>query len=136
MERACQVLPYEVAAGPANMAIDEALLDAVAGGFDGAFLVCVSAENGKSRWRARGYGNGQILLLEDQGLLLILSEKGEVALVEAKPQGHHEIAKFKAIDGKTWNHPVLAHGKLFVRNGEEAACYQIQEGPTTIASNK
>jgi outer membrane protein assembly factor BamB len=105
-------------------------------GFDGPFLVCVSAENGKSRWRSRGYGNGQILLLEDQGLLLILSETGDVALVEANPQKHHQIAKFKAIDGKTWNHPVLAHGKLFVRNGEEAACYQLVEEPATLAFNK
>jgi outer membrane protein assembly factor BamB len=105
-------------------------------GFDGPFLVCVSAENGKPRWRARGYGSGQLLLLEDQGLLLILSEKGEVALVEAKPQEHHEIAKFKAIDGKTWNHPVVAHGKLFVRNGKEAACYQLEEAPASIAAKE
>ena len=31
----------------------------------------------------------------------------------------------QAIEGKTWNHPVVAHGKLFVRNGEEAACYEL-----------
>jgi hypothetical protein len=48
-----------------------------------------------------------------------------VALVEAKPDRHHEIAKFKAIDGKTWNHPVVSQGKLYVRNGEEIACFQL-----------
>jgi outer membrane protein assembly factor BamB len=94
-------------------------------GFDGSFLTCVSLEDGQGRWRARGYGNGQVLLLADQGLLLILSEKGEVALVEANPERHQELARFAAIEGKTWNHPVVAHGKLFVRNGEEAACYQL-----------
>jgi outer membrane protein assembly factor BamB len=96
-------------------------------GFDGNFLTCVSLDDGKGMWRARGYGNGQVLLLADQDLLLVLSEKGEVALVEAGPEGHKELGRFQAIEGKTWNHPVVAHGKLFVRNGEEAACYQLTE---------
>ncbi len=94
-------------------------------GFDGLFFTCVSLEEGEGKWRARGYGGGQVLLLPDQDLLLILSEKGEVALVEATPEEHKEVARFQAIEGKTWNHPVVAHGKLFVRNGEEMACYQL-----------
>ena len=94
-------------------------------GFDNNFFTCISLADGKAKWRVRGYGNGQVLLLADQDLLLILSEKGEVVLVPAKPDSHKEIAKFQAIKGKTWNHPVIAHGKLFVRNGEEAACYEL-----------
>jgi len=97
-------------------------------GFDASFLVCVSLnEPAKAKWKARGYGNGQVLLLPDQNLLLILSEKGDVALVEARPDSHKEVARFKVFAGKTWNHPVIAHEKLFVRNGEEAACYQLVE---------
>jgi outer membrane protein assembly factor BamB len=96
-------------------------------GFDNNFFTCVSLEDGKRKWRERGYGNGQVLLLADQGLLLILSEQGEVALVEASPDGHKELGRFQAIEGKTWNHPVVAHGKLFVRNGVEAACYELVE---------
>jgi outer membrane protein assembly factor BamB len=98
-------------------------------GFDGVFLTCVSLEDGKGRWRARGYDTGEVLLLEDQGLLLVLSEKGDIALVEAKPDDRKEIARMPAIAGKTWNHPVIAHGKLFVRNGEEAACFELTEQP-------
>jgi outer membrane protein assembly factor BamB len=94
-------------------------------GFDGIFFTCVSLEDGASKWRTRGYGNGQVLLLADQGLLLVTTEKGEVALVEANPAGHKQLGKFPAIKGKTWNHPVLAHGKLFVRNGEEMACFEL-----------
>ena len=36
-----------------------------------------------------------------------------------------KFGQFQAITGKTWNHPVVAHGKRFVRNGEEAACYEL-----------
>jgi outer membrane protein assembly factor BamB len=96
-------------------------------GFDGIFFNCVNASDGKLKWKARGYDSGQVLLFPDQDLLLILSEKGEAALVEAKPDAHHELCKIPMIEGKTWNHPVFAHGKLFVRNDKEAACYQLNE---------
>jgi outer membrane protein assembly factor BamB len=99
-------------------------------GFDNNFFACVSLDDGKAKWVARGYGNGQVLLLADQGLLLILSEKGQAALVEATPEGQRERCRFQALKEKTWNHPVVAHGKLFVRNGEEAACYPLTEAGT------
>ncbi len=96
-------------------------------GFDGNILTCVKLDDGSSVWRTTGYGNGQVLLLADQDLLLILSEKGEIALVDAKPASYTERGKIPGIEGKTWNHPVVAHGKLFVRNGEEAACFDVSE---------
>jgi outer membrane protein assembly factor BamB len=94
-------------------------------GFDGIFLTCVNLDEGEKRWRARGYGNGQVLLLADQDLLLVLSEQGDIALVPTDPTAHKPIARMKAITGKTWNHPTIAHGKLFVRNGEEMACFAL-----------
>ncbi len=96
-------------------------------GFDGSFFTCVGLEDGARKWKERGYGNGQVLLLADQGLLLISAESGDVALVEATPERHKELARFPAIRGKTWNHPVVARGKLFIRNGDEVACYQLPE---------
>jgi outer membrane protein assembly factor BamB len=105
-------------------------------GFDGLFFTCVSLADGTSKWRVRGgYGNGQVVLLPDQSLLVVLSEKGEAALLEASPAGHKRLGKFQALEGKTWNHPVVAHHKLFVRNGKEMACYQLgeDEPPTGLA---
>lgn len=96
-------------------------------GFDTDLLTCIDLNDGKRKWKAKGYGNGQVLLLADQDMLLVLSEKGEVALVETNPESHVQKAKFQALEGKTWNHPVIAHGKLFVRNGAEAACYSLAE---------
>ena len=98
-------------------------------GFDGNIFMCVGLADGRVRWKYRGYGNGQVLLVADQNLLLVLTEEGEVVLVEAQPSAHHEIARFKALEGKTWNHPVIAHGKLLVRNAEEAACFELQPLP-------
>ena len=91
-------------------------------GFDTNMFVCIRLEDGKSTWRERGYGSGQVLLLADQGLLLVLSEQGEVALVEANPEKRNELGRFEAIEKKTWNHPVLVRDRLYVRNGQEMAC--------------
>jgi hypothetical protein len=87
---------------------------------------CADVETGQVRWKAGKYGHGQVLLLADQGLLLVVSEGGEVVLVAANPERHQELGRFQAIQGKTWNHPVVAHGRLYVRNAEEMACYELK----------
>jgi outer membrane protein assembly factor BamB len=93
-------------------------------GFDGNRLVCVDLATGKKLWKGESCG-GQVLLFPDMNTLLVLSESGEVVLVEATPEKYREVARFRAIEGKTWNHPVVAYGKLFVRNAEEAACFEL-----------
>ena len=67
-----------------------------------------------------------MLLLADQPLLLVVSESGEVVLLAVNPDRHEELGRFQAVDGKTWNHPVIAHGRLYVRNAEEMACYELR----------
>jgi hypothetical protein len=62
-----------------------------------------------------------------QPLLLVLSEGGEAVLVAANPDRHQELGRFQAVEGKTWNHPVIAHGRLNVRNAQEMACYELRE---------
>ena len=48
-------------------------------------------------------------------------------LARAKPEALEELGAFQAIEGKTWNHPVVAHGRLYVRNAAEMACYALTE---------
>ncbi|MCL6501633.1 MAG: PQQ-like beta-propeller repeat protein [Pirellulales bacterium] len=90
---------------------------------DGTALACLDLASGQRRWKQGRYGHGQLLLVDD--LLVILSDAGKVALVEATPRGYRELASFQALEGKTWNTPTLAGRLLLVRNDHEAACYEL-----------
>jgi hypothetical protein len=57
----------------------------------------------------------------------VTSEWGEVALVELNAAEFRELAKFKALSGKTWNNPALSSNLLLVRNAQEAACYELPQ---------
>ncbi len=96
-------------------------------GFDGSILSCIDLSDGKRKWKGGRYGHGQMLLLADQNLLLILSEEGEIALVKASSDQFTELARFKALEGKTWNHPVLVGGLLLARNGEQMAAFRLPQ---------
>ena len=94
-------------------------------GFDGRYLASLDLQDGKRKWKGGRYGNGQLVLLPDQDLLLVLSDKGDLALVKATPDQFTELARLKAIEGKTWNHPVLAGEILLVRNDQEMAAFRV-----------
>ncbi|HEU4711092.1 MAG TPA: PQQ-binding-like beta-propeller repeat protein [Pyrinomonadaceae bacterium] len=103
-------------------------------GFDGRILSCVDLNDGQRKWKGGRYGNGQLVLLPDQDLLLVLSEEGELALVQATPDQFTELAKVPAIQGKTWNHPVLVGDMLLVRNAEEMAAFRLPLADANRAS--
>ena len=94
-------------------------------GFDGSILASVDLQTGERAWKGGRYGHGQLLLLADQDLLLVLGERGDLALVDATPTGFSERARAPAIEGKTWNHPVLVDDILLVRNTEEMAAFRL-----------
>jgi outer membrane protein assembly factor BamB len=94
-------------------------------GFDGNILSCIDLKDGTRKWKGGRYGNGQLVLLADQDLLLVLSEEGELALVKATPDQFTEVARVQALEGKTWNHPVVVRDALLIRNDHEMAAYRL-----------
>lgn len=94
-------------------------------GFDGSILSSIDLRDGKRKWKGGRYGNGQLVLLREQDLLLVLSEEGELALVGATADQFRELARFPALKAKTWNHPAMVGDVLLVRNGEEMAAFRL-----------
>jgi outer membrane protein assembly factor BamB len=94
-------------------------------GLDEAILACIDASTGDLKWKGGRYGYGQVMLAS--GHLIVLTEEGELALVRADPASHQEVARFPAIEGKTWNHPAMSDGILLIRNVEEMAAFDLRK---------
>jgi outer membrane protein assembly factor BamB len=94
-------------------------------GFDVSIFCCLDLSTGKRTWKEGRYGRGQVILLADQALLLVVSEGGEAVLLAADPENQKELGRFQALQGKTWNHPVVSASRLYLRNAEEMACYAL-----------
>lgn len=93
-------------------------------GLDESILACIDAATGDVRWKAGRYGYGQLLIAGDR--LIVLTEDGDIVQVRATPERHEELQSFRGIAGKTWNHPVIAGGRLLVRNLREMAAFDIR----------
>ncbi len=92
-------------------------------GLDDGIFACIDAKTGEKCWKAGRYGHGQILLAGE--LILLLSESGEMVLIEPDPAGLKELGRFPALSGKSWNTFALSGSKLLVRNHQEAACFEL-----------
>lgn len=93
-------------------------------GLDENILTCLDARTGEVQWKAGRYGHGQFVLAD--GHLVLLTEQGELVLVRATPERHEELARFPALEGKTWNHPAMSDGLLLVRNVAEMAAFDLR----------
>jgi hypothetical protein len=85
-------------------------------GFDGSILSCIDLEDGKRKWKGGRYGNGQLVLLADQTFCWCC--RNWVNWPRGRDSGSvYGAREVLAMEGKTWNHPVVARDVLLVRNG-------------------
>ncbi|MCA9192283.1 MAG: PQQ-binding-like beta-propeller repeat protein [Planctomycetales bacterium] len=94
-------------------------------GFDNMIFCCVDLSTGKRVWKGGRYGKGQVLLLVDSNALIVQSEQGDIYLLAAEATGLKELAKLPALQGRTWNHPVVVGNRLYARNAGQAICYEL-----------
>lgn len=102
----------------------------------GGALMCVDFMTGKIRWEERGIGAAGICYAD--GLLFLHGESGEVALVAAAPEGYQERGRFTPPDrpdrgnSKSWAHPVVANGRLYLRDLGSLWCYDVRGGAVAL----
>jgi outer membrane protein assembly factor BamB len=98
-------------------------------------LICMEFETGRICWKARSVGQGALLAAD--GMLFVVSEGHELALVEANPRRYVERGRFKSAGNKhaVLAHPALAEGKLYVREQATLTAYEVGDGETAVATS-
>lgn len=102
------------------------LVDGAIYAFDNATLKCIDAETGETHWVKRGLGKGSVMAAD--GKLLVLSDRGELVLADATTEGFVEKGRVAALEGKSWTAPVLADGRVYLRNHSEMVAYDLRDG--------
>ncbi|HEX2267965.1 MAG TPA: PQQ-binding-like beta-propeller repeat protein [Pyrinomonadaceae bacterium] len=96
-------------------------------GFSSAILTAMKFDTGEIAWRDRSVGKGSLVYAD--GRLYCFSERGVVGLVEATPAGYVERGRFKIETGDlpTWTHPVVAGGRLYLRDQDTIYAYDVRQ---------
>ncbi len=100
-------------------------------GTNSQVMMCVDFATGEVKWQERGIGPGAVCYAD--GRLYVHGEKDDMALVEATPEGYHEKGRFVLPDqpergkSKAWTYPVVANGRLYIRDLGALWCYDIQD---------
>ena len=108
------------------------LLDGYVYGYsDGKGWVCQDLKTGAIKWKEKdALGKGSIAYAD--GRFYLRAEKtggGTIALIEASPAGYKEVGRFtqpKVSDKQLWPHPVIANGKLYIRDMDNLFCYDVK----------
>jgi outer membrane protein assembly factor BamB len=112
--------------GMKNQFSSSVLHDGILYGFDDSTFKAIDAATGKERWKQRGFGHGSLILAG--GHLIVLSDRGKLALVQATPEEYRELGNAQVIEGKCWTSPSLADGRLYVRNEEQLIAFDWKGG--------
>ena len=95
-------------------------------------MLCLEFKTGTVKWDDRSIGAAALCYAD--GRLYLHGENGEVALVEATPEAYREKGRFKPVDppdrgnSKAWAYPVIADGRLYIRDLGTLWCYDVKAG--------
>jgi len=98
----------------------------VYGNSDPGMLVCLELSTGKAKWQERAAGKGSILYAD--GRLYYRAERGPMLLIEANSKEYVERGRFDPPQRSklsSWAHPVVAGGRMYLRDQGHLLCYQI-----------
>jgi outer membrane protein assembly factor BamB len=94
-------------------------------GADEDQLRCIDFQTGQVKWTQKRFSKGSLMLAD--GKLIVINEKGDLAVVEAMPEKCSELARAKVLGGLCWTTPILSNGKIFCRNHEgDLICLDVK----------
>lgn len=96
-------------------------------GFSSGILTAMRFDTGEVAWKDRSVGKGSLVYAD--GNLYAFSENGVVGLVEATPAAYREKGRFRIKQESlpTWTHPVIAGGRLYLRDQDTIYAYDVKE---------
>ncbi|MBI2842525.1 MAG: PQQ-binding-like beta-propeller repeat protein [Armatimonadetes bacterium] len=88
-------------------------------------LVCMDPETGEVKWKQPGFEKGPVIAV-DGVLIAAEGAKGNLVMVEPTPEGYKELGRFKPLGDQIWTSPIIASGKLIVRDKSTLACFDLR----------
>ncbi len=92
---------------------------------DPGHLICLDPRDGSVRWRQSGFEKGGVVAV-DGVLLAVNGAAGDVVMVRLNPERYEELGRFVPLGGQSWSPPIIAQGKLFIRNRKALACVSLR----------
>lgn len=105
------------------------LIDNHVYGTNGEALLCMKFDTGEIIWQNRSVGKGSVTAVD--GMLVVRSENGPIALVKATPKGYEELGRFDQPDRSSqaaWPYPVVSNGLLLIRDQEVLLAFDVKAG--------
>jgi len=110
-----------------GMVVFDGSLYGASGGNEGGFLACLDFQSGEVLWRDREAPKGSLILADKR--LYLRTEQGAMLLIEPNRKGVVERGRFDQPDRSSapaWTHPVIANGKLYIRDQDVLLCYDVR----------
>jgi outer membrane protein assembly factor BamB len=111
-----------------GMVLHDGCLYGASGGNEGGLLTCLDFKTGKVHWSNRSAPKGSVALAD--GRLYYRTERGPMLLIEPNAKRYIERGRFRQPDRseeQAWPHPVIANGKLYLRDQDVLLCYDVKK---------